>query len=151
MSWYCYIIKSTTSNKTYNGSTNDPIRRLRQHNGEICGGAYRTKTGRPWEYYALLKGMPNHINCLSCEWRIRYPNNRRKKEAKYRGVNGRIVGLNEVLKLDRWTKQCQTFNKEMELELWIQKGYDGLITDLPENIRINIVDRIDPEKLNDIF
>lgn len=147
MSWYCYIIKSTTSNNTYNGSTNNPIRRLRQHNGEICGGAFRTKTGRPWEFYALLKGMPDHINALSCEWRIRYPSNKRKKEAKYQGMKGRIVGLNEVLKLDKWTNQCQVMNKDMKLDLWIKTEYASLITDLPEYITLHITDQIDPREI----
>lgn len=150
MSWYCYLIKSTDSqhqNKSYNGSTNNPIRRLRQHNGEIVGGAYRTKTGRPWKYYAILKGMPNHVNALSCEWRIRYPNNKRKKPAKYLGVKGRIIGLNEVLKLDQWTQRCTIANKDMNLELWILKDYEYLIDNLPNNITLHIVDDIDPLKL----
>jgi predicted GIY-YIG superfamily endonuclease len=39
-SWYCYILRNTHPkycNITYNGSTNDPVRRLRQHNEEIKG------------------------------------------------------------------------------------------------------------------
>jgi predicted GIY-YIG superfamily endonuclease len=145
--WYCYIIKSFDEKYSYNGSTNNPVRRLRQHNGEICGGAYRTKKARPWHYYAILKGLPNHINALSAEWRIRYPSNKRQKEAKYKGINGRIVGLNEVLKLDQWTNQCKIKNKDMNLELFILKDYVHLIDDLPNYIKINIVDHIDPKEL----
>ena len=144
MSWYCYIIKSTVSNLSYNGSTNNPIRRLRQHNGEIMGGAYRTKNGQPWIYIAVLKGLPNHINALSCEWRIRYPSNKRKKELKYNGINGRIIGLNEVLKLTQWTKQCTILNKDINLELFILKDYVNLINNLPNNITLTVVDYIDP-------
>lgn len=146
-SWYCYIIKSTDPshpNKSYNGSTNNPIRRLRQHNGEIVGGAYRTKIGQPWIYYAVLKGMPNHINALQCEYAIRYPLSKRKKLPKYKGVNGRIVGLNDTLKLSQWTKKSDVLNDSMSLELWILHDYAHLIDNLPSNIVVNIVDHIDP-------
>ncbi len=145
--WYCYIIKSIDPNypnHSYNGSTNNIVRRLRQHNGEIKGGAIRTQIARPWKFYAILKGLPDHINALSCEWRVRYPDNRRKKEKKYKGVNGRIVGLNEVLKLDEWTKQCTIPNNAMDLELYILKDYAHLIDNLPDNIQLHVVDFINP-------
>lgn len=38
--YFCYILKSTNPNYpniTYNGSTNNLKRRLRQHNGKIVG------------------------------------------------------------------------------------------------------------------
>ncbi len=148
MTWYCYIIKSKDPhhpNKSYNGSTNNIIKRLRQHNGEITGGAFRTKIGRPWEYFAVLKGLSDHINALSCEWRIRYPDNKRKKEKKYKGIKGRIVGLNEILQLEKWTNPCTILNKDMNLELWITKDFEDLlnIDDLPPNIHVNVVDKID--------
>lgn len=147
--WYCYLIKSTIKpNLSYNGSTNDPIRRLRQHNGEITGGAFRTKIGQPWEYYAILKGLPNHNNALSCEWRIRYPDNKRKKDKKYLGVKGRIVGLNEILKLEYWTKQCKDKNSNMNLELYILPEYAKLLDEnlidnsFRNNLQVIIVDNI---------
>ncbi|RZD39298.1 MAG: hypothetical protein CXT73_07760 [Methanobacteriota archaeon] len=72
--WYCYILRNKLlqyQNNTYNGSTNNPIRRLRQHNEEIKGGARATHgKGGQWEYCAMLSGFPDHINALSCEWSI---------------------------------------------------------------------------------
>lgn len=140
--WSCYFIRSTTSNRTYNGSTNNLTRRLRQHNGEIKGGAYRTQIGRPWEYFAVLSGLPNHINALSCEWRLRYPSNKHKKESKYKGINGRIIGLNDVLKLDKWTNQCTISNQDMNLQLYILPEFSHLLDHIPSNIYINIVEHI---------
>jgi predicted GIY-YIG superfamily endonuclease len=37
----------------YVGSTTDPLRRLRQHNGEISGGGKYTSTKRPWRLMAV--------------------------------------------------------------------------------------------------
>ncbi len=37
----------------YVGSTTDPLRRLRQHNGEISGGGKYTSTKRPWRLMAI--------------------------------------------------------------------------------------------------
>ncbi|NBX74956.1 MAG: hypothetical protein EBQ92_00170, partial [Proteobacteria bacterium] len=112
--WYCYILRNTNEeykNLTYNGSTNDPWRRLRQHNREIVGGAKATEKGK-WEIYVLLTGFVNHNNALSCEWKIKHPTNKKQRPKKYCGVKGRVSSLNEVLTLDKWTNQCNILNKE---------------------------------------
>ena len=48
--WCCYLLTPRHPPKkgrvTYVGFTVDPARRLRQHNGEIKGGAMRTKRHR---------------------------------------------------------------------------------------------------------
>lgn len=149
--WYCYILKSQDPNYlnyTYNGSTNNIVKRLRQHNGEINGGAFRTRIRRPWQYIAILRGMPNHQNALSCEWRIRYPTGNRKKSTRFSGVKGRIIGLNEVLMLEKWTSKCKDDNKDMKLDLWILKEYsEYLDKNLPNNVTVYEVDTIDSEQL----
>jgi predicted GIY-YIG superfamily endonuclease len=81
---------------TYNGSTNNISRRLRQHNGEITGGAKATK-GHKWEIYALVSGFKCHRETLSFEWKIKHPTKTKRRPAKYCGVNGRILGLNLVI------------------------------------------------------
>lgn len=104
--YYCYIIRSTNpdfSNYTYNGSTNDLVRRLRQHNGEIVGGAKATKGKGPWVYIGIWDGFSSHKEALSCEWRIKHPTNTRKRPSKFNGVKGRIKSLNLLIGLDCWT------------------------------------------------
>ncbi|PLA74004.1 hypothetical protein CYQ88_08555 [Hydrogenovibrio sp. SC-1] len=47
-SWVVYLLKCA-DNSLYCGVTNDLVRRLRQHNGEIKGGAKYTQARRPCE------------------------------------------------------------------------------------------------------
>ena len=143
--WYCYILRNKQpqySHLTYNGSTNNPYRRLRQHNEEISGGAvYTHGRGGGWEIYALLTGFPDHRNALSCEWRIKHTNGKPgKRPAQHLGVNGRIVGLNDVLKLDKWTSKCLVNNSGMQLKLYLAQDVARHIDmhTLPSNIEVVI-------------
>lgn len=132
---------------TYNGSTNNPMRRLRQHNEEIKGGAKATHgKGGAWEICATLSGFPDHINALSCEWRMKCPSGRPgKREAKYQRVQGRVSSLNEILPLERWTGKCIVDNCDFKFKLHILKDVAGYLdkTKVPENIEIVEVDIID--------
>ena len=71
-----YILRSTMRHASlYIGSTPDPPRRLKQHNGEIKGGAARTSraTLRPWEMVALVSGFPGSVAALKFEWALTNP------------------------------------------------------------------------------
>ena len=56
--FFCYILSSLNEkylNSTYIGFTDNPLHRIRQHNGEIKGGAKFTKRKRPWQLILYLK------------------------------------------------------------------------------------------------
>lgn len=143
--FYCYLLQNTSvrhRNHTYNGFTVDPKRRLRQHNGEIKGGAKLTTSKDPcWEFAVLITGFCDDINALQCEWRIKKPRNK-KRGPEYRGIEGRIKGVNEVLHLDQWTSKSTTKNCDMELVVWIKKEFEHLLTDMPDNVNVIGVDKI---------
>lgn len=99
MSYYCYMLFSTVNNRTYIGMTVDPNRRLRQHNGELVGGAKATSTHRPWSFYCIIKGFVTLHDALSFEWNFKHPDRKKRIPTKYKGINGRINGILHVLKL----------------------------------------------------
>lgn len=74
--YYCYILKSLNDkfkDDTYIGFTDNPIHRLRQHNGEIKGGAKSTSKKRPWCLVLVISNFPNKVLALKFEWAWQNP------------------------------------------------------------------------------
>ena len=76
--YVCYLLKSRGSaGLTYIGVTNDFPRRLRQHNGEIKGGArYTTKHPVGWEPMLIIGGFESRSDALKFEWAAKRAENR---------------------------------------------------------------------------
>ncbi|KAF8170262.1 hypothetical protein K438DRAFT_218307 [Mycena galopus ATCC 62051] len=67
----CYLLKSIqtpTSTATYIGSTPNPPKRIRQHNGELTQGARKTRLRRPWVMQMIVYGFPSKLAALQFEW-----------------------------------------------------------------------------------
>ncbi len=127
MPFFVYLLLSS-DNSTYVGATVDLERRLRQHNGELSGGAKYTK-GRKWEFAAYLSGFPDKIIALQCEWKIKHSH-------KKSGMEGRIEALQNIFLLDKLTSNSVILNKDLHLELHIKEDYKII---MPENIIINLL------------
>jgi predicted GIY-YIG superfamily endonuclease len=71
---FVYIIRGINSCnkiKYYIGYTNNPQRRIRQHNRDIIGGAKAT-AGFKWEYCAIFTNFRDNIEGLQIEWRLKH-------------------------------------------------------------------------------
>lgn len=70
MSWCVYLLATVEPpSKTYVGATLDVHRRLRQHNGEISGGARATATvPGGWYRVCYVSGFENQREALRFEW-----------------------------------------------------------------------------------
>ncbi len=68
-----YVLTNTAHNKTYIGITNKPERRIRQHNGELVGGAKYTTSNKAdgqWVFYGFIKNLDKKT-ALSLEKKIK--------------------------------------------------------------------------------
>lgn len=143
--YYCYILYQTNleSDNTYNGSTNNLVRRLRQHNGELVGGAKATSGKGPWKYLVVMEGFADHHEALCCEWRIKHPIGK-KRPKKYCGKKGRIESLNLVLNLENWTSKSTGLETGSEYTVYILDELVNLIdkTKIKPNVTIKSIEEL---------
>lgn len=98
--WYVYCLECSTG-ATYVGATVDPERRLRQHNGELTGGARATTSkvaaGEVWSLVCYV-GPFEKQQALRFEWRWKW------FSRKLRGtpMQRRTSALNQLLEEETW-------------------------------------------------
>ena len=84
---YVYIlISSQNAKRTYVGVTDNLQRRIRQHNGDLVGGARYTKNWRPWKIHSIFR-LLSRRDALSLEWNIKH----RRRSSDGSGINGRVA------------------------------------------------------------
>ena len=127
--WSFYIIQN--KGFTYAGVSPDPIKRLRKHNGELCGGAkYTTGKGSGWTHVCLVHGFQTKIQALQFEWA--------SKHVPPRDAGGLINRLKKLFILFNktyWTsKSPEASTVPLELEWKINRPLGLPEVDLPEYI-----------------
>lgn len=111
----CYILRSLTHDKTYVGYTVDFAHRLRQHNGEITGGAKKTHRFRPWLPVCVIKGFANESQALRFEARLHHAERkRRRNKSRLNAVDYILIHMSHIISNGdgshaRGTKQAWPF------------------------------------------
>jgi predicted GIY-YIG superfamily endonuclease len=104
--FYCYVLRSLDPYKvgrTYVGMSNNPAKRLRQHNGDIVGGAAKTQKFRPWEIVVVIGPFYNRTTALQFEWKCQH----HPRHTSMRTLQDRLNWIFNVALLDKWTKKCK--------------------------------------------
>ncbi|CAN8315366.1 unnamed protein product [Cochlearia groenlandica] len=139
----CYILTSLSprhKGHTYIGFTVNPRRRIRQHNGEITSGAYRTKKKRPWEMVLCIYGFPTNVSALQFEWAWQHPRESLAvREAalafkSFSGLASKIKLAYTMLNLPSWNSLNLTVN-------YFSTKYahhGGLSPSLPPHMKVRV-------------
>ncbi|KAL0419289.1 UNVERIFIED_CONTAM: Structure-specific endonuclease subunit SLX1 [Sesamum radiatum] len=139
----CYLLTSLCprfKGHTYIGYTVNPRRRIRQHNGEIGSGAWRTKRKRPWEMVLCIYGFPTNIAALQFEWAWQHPVESlavRTAAANFKSLGGlanKIKLAYTMLTLPAWKDLNLTVNF---FSTKYQK-YTSCCPSLPEQMRTEV-------------
>lgn len=113
--WFVYLLVSNASAAPYIGKTNDLTRRLREHNGELAGGAARTHRAAavtPWTRALHVRGFPDERAALNFEWRWQYDARRAAGADRRAGrcpLDRGVRALAAVLTRDRPTSVALPF------------------------------------------
>ena len=104
--FYVYLLECTDKS-TYVGATIDLDHRLRQHNGEIKGGARATgikvEQGHVWDRILYISGFPDWKTALQFEWAFKYYSRRYPK--RMYPLERRMRGLRDIMHLEKSTSK----------------------------------------------
>lgn len=119
------VAKSRPNLRTYVGITNNTARRLRQHNGEIVGGAkYTTRTkGGVWRFLYIISGFPDGSTAAKWEWRL---HRKGKRLNTCCTTCNRVAVLRKTVKMERVTERAP-LNTTLTLQHRFPEGEPPLL------------------------
>ncbi|KAK1422855.1 hypothetical protein QVD17_18144 [Tagetes erecta] len=120
LNWSVYLILSTNPPiKTYVGVTNNFPRRLKQHNGELKGGAKASQAGRPWVCACIIRGFEGKSEACKFEskWKSVSSKMTRKRNSKDDGGLHLLQHRNAALQKVKGSIDCLHLEFDWKLEL----------------------------------
>ena len=138
-----YLIKC--DNFSYVGMTNDIFKRLRQHNGEISGGAKYTSKRKGWYPVLIIDGFSDMRSAMQCEWRLKHF---AIGHGSVRGVKGKLKYLSKylyeeniikgydtggepILEYRKWTSKCDKSICDQNLTFYLDNDYLKFFNEYP--------------------
>jgi predicted GIY-YIG superfamily endonuclease len=132
MSFACYCLVSETG-RTYVGFSVNLDRRLRQHNGELVGGAKATK-GLSWKRMCSVAGFPTQQAALQFEWKWKFLTRKQSGSA----VERRCLALVQLLNSEQSTSHALPFSTyEGPLSVFVENEQASQLRD--KEMRYGIV------------
>ena len=114
--WILYCIVTPDRSRSYVGVTVNLKRRLRQHRGELKGGAKSTRGHHDWVLFYAIRGFPDKRTVLQWEWRL----HRLGKQKSSRGLHctgcRRLDAFKKVRAMERVCKKAIP-NTELSLRI----------------------------------
>ncbi len=120
MSYACYCLVNPQG-RTYVGFTVNLDRRLRQHNGELQGGARATQ-GSSWRRFLSVTGFPTQQAALQFEWAWKHHTRKRRLGLP---VERRCEALVSLLNTEQATSKALPFST-----------YDGPLNVFAETVQV---------------
>lgn len=130
MSFYCYLLESEISNPTYVGFTVNPKRRIRQHNGELAGGAKATTKCRPYRMICHISGFKTKRHALQFEWALKHCAASKMikitSKSKNKRINNRVAKMFTLLQKDKVVKTAPLNCDQQYTITWLVDRYHEL-------------------------
>lgn len=106
--WSVYCLELAGGSRTYVGATTDFARRIRQHNGELVGGAKYTTaaaaSGGVWKPAFVVRGFPDQTAALQFEWALKKESMRAKGTTR---KERREAALESLMRKKRVTSRAE--------------------------------------------
>ena len=130
---YCYALECDAGCvRSYVGYTIDPFRRIRQHNGELAGGAKRTtriakKNNIAWRFLFIVEvdhPMWTSRKAMSLEWHLKGRKyTRGASSQKLRDGGGALASTNRRVRLLSKALSLQQFRSFLpHMVIWTMDG-----------------------------
>ena len=119
--WKVYLLRSTKDYRTYVGATLDVDRRLKQHNGQLSGGA-RATAGGQWTRVCHITGFPHERSALQFEWAWKHFSKKETGNALTRRIKA-LFALFECEKPTSKATDFQEYVKELHV-VWEDDSID---------------------------
>lgn len=146
-----YLLQSSQKVRScYVGSTPNPFRRIRQHNGDLkAGGAWRTKNAklRPWNMVLIVNGFPSKIAALKFEHALQHPgltrlihtkDVKRKLPQKSKSIGSHLAYVRLLVRCSYFRRMQLkvTFFRSHVYDEWVKNDYK--IECLPPQFQVEL-------------